>query len=358
MSKRNDKQSAIQALLNNSHFRGVEKLYQLAKEQGIQATRKDIKEALNKQVVNQMLTNKTNKVDIPIATPADTWQMDLMFVDSKKPVMNLIECNTKVVRSYLLKNKQTQEIIRALDLFIDSLTNSPLMIISDNGKEFKNREVAGWMSRNKIVQSFRDAGDKNALAYVERFNRTLRGLLTNFRLKKKTIRITQPILDVLADEYNNTVSSSTGLVPNRVDNNAELELVGKKKTRMDEALSNIDSKYIIGSKVRLKLPAGKFDKEGVRWSAGTYTITGKSGFKFLITNDKTGKELVGRHSAGSLLPVEVGDEGDEGDEGDVGAVVARLDRKKKNQRQERRLNVEGVEERNVVRGGRRSSRQK
>ncbi len=72
--------------------------------------------------------------------------------------------NTKYAYVAALQDKTSESINKALDIVRKNALDDgrPITVLqTDNGKEFQNKIINNWASKNQIEQVFCDRGDKN-----------------------------------------------------------------------------------------------------------------------------------------------------------------------------------------------------
>ncbi|MCP3662775.1 MAG: transposase family protein [Gammaproteobacteria bacterium] len=109
-----------------------------------------------------------------------------------------------------MKSKQSEEVIQALLERYISRFGCPLVIHSDNGKEFTNQLSAKLLARLEVAHTFTPAYNPQS-NNVERFHRTLRDHYWMWTARKEMDWARQ--LPCLELAYNSKVNEATGLTP-------------------------------------------------------------------------------------------------------------------------------------------------
>ena len=101
------------------------------------------------------------------------------------------------------------------------------------------------MSNNNINIKYVEANDHHKLGNIDRFIRTLRGMINKYQPAYKTTRYID-IIDELFDKYNNSYHSGIQGLPNKPD---EYKL---KRIQFKEYMESIkqETTYIINDNVR------------------------------------------------------------------------------------------------------------
>jgi len=185
--------------------------------------------------------------------------------DGYNYILNIIDCFSKFVWSYPLKDKKAVTVAKIFnELFEDG--NVPKRLWTDQGKEFYNKDV------NKIlkqydVQIYSTFGNAKS-AIVERFNRTLKTNMWKKFSELQTRRWVE-MLDDLIDDYHNTVHRSIGMKPIDVTKSDEKEI--RKKLKVRNGVGKI--KFKVGDKVRISRLKGIFEKGYLpNWSHEVFDI--------------------------------------------------------------------------------------
>ena len=251
-------------------------------------TKKDFLDWLLNQEQHQTQTIKYNKSAMfpPIIACKHSYQMDLMFLkqfaslnDRYDSIFNIIEITTKKVYSYPLKYKNSTEVFENFMKFYNSIDKKLNSIEMDGGGEFS--KIIQFCKENDIHYIIYN-GEKNSMAIVERFNRTLRDYITRNCPNGRWIDKLNDIVYL----YNNKKSSSTNETPENLENDEKKQnsyretLIGKLAKYQVEL-----SKFKIGDKVRIYKNSGPFEKGGGNFSKGIHEITNIKGLSMYIDNN-------------------------------------------------------------------------
>ena len=144
-----------------------------------------------------------------------------------------------------LKFKNTESVLAGMKTIVNSF--KPKIITTDNGKEYINKELQSLLKEHNIEHRFVDVNQHGSLGLVDRYCRTLRGLINKFCTSHKTTRYID-VLEKLVDNYNNTYHSTIKCSPNEaekyVDEINTIMLTKYAKAKVKETT------FIIGDKVR------------------------------------------------------------------------------------------------------------
>ena len=185
--------------------------------------------------------------------------------DGYNYILNIIDCFSKFVWSYPLKDKKAVTVAKIFnELFEDG--NVPKRLWTDQGKGFYNKDV-NKILRQYDVQIYSTFGNAKS-AIVERFNRTLKTNMWKKFSELQTRRWVE-MLDDLIDDYHNTVHRSIGMKPIDVTKSDEKEI--RKKLKVRNGVGKI--KFKVGDKVRISRLKGIFEKGYLpNWSHEVFDI--------------------------------------------------------------------------------------
>ncbi|KAG0417737.1 putative uncharacterized transposon-derived protein F54H12.3 [Dictyocoela roeselum] len=116
-----------------------------------------------------------------------------------------------------IRRKKPIEIIKLLDDIHKEIKFK--LLVSDNGTEFKNKEISDWCNERRIDQKFCILYFHEENEPIERVNRTLRNALNKEKGKIKE-RITR-----ILDNYNTKIHRGVGMSPNEAILNENLNKV-------------------------------------------------------------------------------------------------------------------------------------
>ena len=142
-------------------------------------------------------------------------------------------------------------------------------LTTDKGSEFISSTWKKLMKDHNISHFLADEGDHNKMGMIERFNRTIKLLISKYQSMHKTKKWIDAIQD-LVDNYNNTVHSSTGIAPSKVSlqNRVDIRLKAavktyqldkKKNLNLGDTVRILEKKVVFGKEYR-----GKVERLGAR----------------------------------------------------------------------------------------------
>jgi hypothetical protein len=151
-----------------------------------------------------------------------------------KWVLSVVDLFTKKAWAAALKNKSAPEVWAALSKLLDEMPESPHIIQSDNGNEFKG-EVSEGLGRLDIKQIFSSPYHPQSQGAVEAFNGTFKRYLRRYMAENESKKWTEFMPDIL-NNYNNTIHSTTKHKPIELENVPHDE---KKQAKLRETSKNI-----------------------------------------------------------------------------------------------------------------------
>ena len=186
--------------------------------------------------------------------PFQHWQMDLtdfskLYKDNAgyRYLFVIIDIFTKFVYLFPLKHKggETQSHLNNVPLILNKLFLSgdiPDILHSDNGNEFRNREVSNVCNEFKVRHIFGKSYSPQTQGFVENKNKQIKGLINAFFIKHNSNRWFD-ILDRIAYTINNSKHFVTGFTPMQLHRGRDINLsfrVGFTENGVnDEPLANI-----------------------------------------------------------------------------------------------------------------------
>ena len=133
------------------------------------------------------------------------------------------------------------------------------------GKEFYNKDV------HKLVALYSTENEENSCV-IERFNRTIKENMFKY-LSANNTRKYVDVLDLLVDQYNNTIHSSIKMSPVEPSRGVNENRVWRNLYPKFGGLT-LTSKFSIGDRVRITKKKKTFDKGYTqRWTEEVFTIS-------------------------------------------------------------------------------------
>jgi len=227
----------------------------------------------------------------------ELWQADLVDLsllskenDSNRYLLTCIDVFSKYARVEPLKNKSGSSLSTAFAKMLE--THQCKLLQTDKGTEFLN-EPFQRLLREKNIRHYTSENDDIKASVVERFNRTLKGVMWRYLTRASTGRYID-VLTQLVSSYNNTYHRSIKMTPSEV--NAQNESLVRKRLYPEQNPS-IRWKYKVGQSVRMKQTKRVF-KKGYEpaWTEEIFTISSlfPSDPPTYILKDLLGEEIKGK----------------------------------------------------------------
>lgn len=237
---------------------------------------KTVKDNVQTQSGYQLNKQKTTVNYFPIMGHGKgSWQMDLMFVSPPYrgigTILCIINVNSRYAYCYAIKSKK--DVAEYLEKFInEAMKDNRLVkyIQSDQGSEFINSRVDKLFTQNDIQHDTVNVGDHAGQAMVERFNQTLRRLITLY-ISSNDDNDWVSVVPDLVENYNTRFHSKLGTSPINSD---EIIAAAQKYSQYLLAKRDFD-KIKIGDKVRVLKNKNVFEKGRQQWSNDVYLVEEK-----------------------------------------------------------------------------------
>ena len=212
-------------------YQSAEKLYQKAKEKGLNVSRRAVRDWLKTQdtyLRYKPIVGKHKYRKTYVKNLADQMQLDLVdmgkYGNKNKGyrwILTAVEILSRYAFAIPVYRKNTENMTKAVGLLLESFKKRfgkyPNYIQFDERKEFYNVGVRDLL-KSHDVNYFSTKSDKKA-AVVERFNRTLKTMWKYFYSKGTYDWI--DVLDKLVENYNNTKHGSILMKPKDVNKTNE-----------------------------------------------------------------------------------------------------------------------------------------
>jgi hypothetical protein len=202
---------------------------------------------------------------IPAGLGTD-FQADLAIMSSiasenkgNRYILVLVELLSRRLYAYPVRVKDAVEMTEAFKRFLADLDYPPWNLVTDQGTEFKNKNVQALLRANNVRWSTTHSNPRVKAAVAERAIRTLKSRLYRVFTERGNncwIDILQPIVN----DINNSKNSTIGMAPNEVntENARELwyKIYGEERFTNSKKLP----RFSIGDPVRFQRQKGIFEK--------------------------------------------------------------------------------------------------
>jgi hypothetical protein len=236
----------------------------------------------------------------------ELWQADLVDLgllsnenDSHRYLLTCIDVFSKYARVEPLKNKSGKALTEA---FAKMLVSQQCKLLqTDKGTEFLNSSFQNLLRDHKI-RHYTSENDDIKASVVERFNRTLKGVMWRYLTHTSSGRYID-VLPQLVTAYNNTYHRSIKMAPSEV--NAQNESVVRKRLYPPQN-ETLKWRYNVGQAVRMKQTKRVF-KKGYEpsWTEEIFTIASlyPSDPPTYILKDLAGEEIKGKFYEQEIQPI-------------------------------------------------------
>src|SRR5437868_7692126 len=271
---------------NPGSFGGVNKLFVEARKHLPHLTRKDVSNWLRDQLtysLHRQIRSNFRRNRILVQRKNEQFEADLVDMqmfsrqnNGFKYIITIIDCFSKFMYAYPIKNKTSAEIIKCFkDLFKNVV---PQKLRTDRGLEFDNVKVKKFLKDNN-VEYFTSNDSKIKCAIVERANRTLKSKMFRYF----TARGTRKYIDILEDlvrSYNHTYHRTIKMRPVDVsDENREevfenIYKVGNYREFFEQEKFKRNNNIKPGDNVRVKYDLNKSMEKSYYplWSDTVYKV--------------------------------------------------------------------------------------
>jgi len=263
-------------------FSSVQKIYKRVKEIDPSITIKIVKDFVQRQdtaQINKEVKKKKTKTFQHITGGIGHFQTDITDYpkyykqnNGNRYILCMIEINSRKAYAVPLKTKTKSSVVEGIKSMIEKVKeegNKINVLQSDMGNEFKNNQMKSLLVENSIEQRFCNVGDKKCMSIVERFNRTIRSLITKYMVANNTTKWVDK-LGEFVENYNSSYHSAIKTEPNNVDEKMEVEII---KDKITENFENKEQILVnVGDKIRIKLKKGLFKKLGRNFSDEVYIV--------------------------------------------------------------------------------------
>lgn len=239
-------------------------------------------------------------------------QADIMFYQKSarinkghNAILIVVELNSRFLIAMPLKNKSAESITTCLRAIIENAPFRVTSLTTDEGTEFKNRQVKALCDDWGIVQHFARPSDHRKMGIIDRLIRTLRGRFNRLFVLTGRHKWFESLPDVVV-AYNTTHHTTIGTTPYLMIQDAERmhkQMLEKQQHNHDVMLNN---EIRIGDKVRHIVRKGKLEKGASTFTKEIYTVKGTAGFSFILA-DSDGDELKKRYRTNELLKSNIRD---------------------------------------------------
>ena len=213
----------------------------------------------------------------PITRPAvltkeGQWAVDLTWLKRNDPaesdlkdsqiLFTCIDQFSKYAWARILPNKTAATVAKAMQSILDESkargTKLPTVVRSDNGSEFIAKSFGQVLSSVGAKQRFSEAYNPRQNAMIERFNRTIKGMIYKYLTQYNASKIDEATLQKLVTNYNSTQHGTTHVVPidihNAADKDSATDARAHMRARAEKLVAKNESTFppiAVGQPVRV-----------------------------------------------------------------------------------------------------------
>jgi len=243
----------------------------------------------------------------------ELWEADLVQMlhlasvnDNYKYILTVIDVLSKFAYAVPLKNKTPDEVIRAFQHIFDTWNVTPKLLHTDKGGEFLGHKIQTFFKQKKIHHYVTQNDDIKA-SVVERFNRTLKGLMYRYFTYKESDRYIE-ILDKLMHSYNNSWHRSIRMRPADVTTKEKIAQAYKNLYPHSSPSAKAPTNHKVGDHVRLLFKEDKFTR-GFKphWTEEVFVISEvkrRRPFNVFSVKDLKGEAVQGNFYSPELQKVD------------------------------------------------------
>ena len=201
---------SLNELYKKFNYPSKNKLYLIAKKEGIKTTQKEIDEFLKKQSVSQIYKRKGAKAGGHIVAfhPDERYQMDLIDLTNFRTqnigngwILLLVDIFTRQVYGYPMKDKTEKNIQIVLKQFLDK--HEPNILISDNESGFKSKQTQKLIDEHDVEHDMVEPQDHKALGVIDRAVQTIKNAIFKYMRDENTAKYINQ-LESIIEAYNET----------------------------------------------------------------------------------------------------------------------------------------------------------
>ena len=237
----------------------------------------------------------------------ELWQADLVDLtllsnenNSHRYLLTCIDVFSKYARVEPLKNKSGSSLTAAFTKMIEN--HQCKLLQTDKGTEFLNATFQKLL-KDRNIRHYTSENDDIKASVVERFNRTLKGVMWRYLTHVGTGRYID-VLPQLVSSYNDTYHRSIRMAPSEV--NAQNENAVRRNLYPSTSRSLV-WRYKVGQTVRIKQSKRVF-KKGYEpsWTEEIFTISAlfPSDPPTYILKDLAGEVIKGKFYEQEIQPIE------------------------------------------------------
>ena len=304
----------LDKIMADNLYPNAKSLLSLAKRHNSNITMKQIQEYLSNQKAYQLTKErKITKKSMGHVVSFSPWslvQMDILdmsrftydytqykskkkmsgvtteFNKGYKFILIVIDVFSRYVDAVMIKSKNIEDCINALEIILDFNKITPDIIMSDSESSFLSEKFQDFLAKKNIIHDVVVLDDHSALSVLDRFCRTLRGRLNKLFIGRGSTEWVNDLSKIIYTEHRGILN----FTPSQILNNPKIQEaimeLNHEKNKKNIAMKE-DDKFKVGDKVRVFIK-DKFKKgSDPSYTAEVFKILEKSGKNYTLSNNKT-----------------------------------------------------------------------
>lgn len=203
---------------------GIYKFYRKICGDYVGVQYKDVKKFLESQQYYQLtkpILKPTINKPIISSRPNERWAIDLIdmnrYIKSNRKYRYILTCIdyfTKFGFAEPLKNKTSNDVVRAMNNIVSRATGIPRILQKDNGGEFQGL-LNDWLDEHKVKFVNTQSYSPQSNGLVENFNRQLRRIIRELFIRNKSLNWVDD-LQTAVNSKNGMINETTQHTPNEL----------------------------------------------------------------------------------------------------------------------------------------------
>ena len=266
-------------------YTSADKIHKKLLEDGHDISMSNVQKFYKNQEVNQKTLRKPLKSDrvynsVVASQYGANYQIDIIVYDrfefqKYKYILCIIDVYSRYACCRAMTNRRNETILNAIKSIFSEM-GVPQAINSDN--EFNKKMFNQYFIENDITTYFSQPDEINKNALVERFNRTICGLIQKWRLSTGLYNW-HTILNDIVNNYNNTYHRTIRTTPMKIKNGEDIN---------HQIVNVVTHDFKINDRVRASKPKTVFSKgDKITFTHTIYRVTEIDKNKIFISNDET-----------------------------------------------------------------------
>lgn len=259
----------MEELYRENNYPSTNQFYKILKENGIQATLKQVKEFIEQQSVQQLHKPvrqiRAKMKHITASAPNEIYQIDLLdyqkysrFNKGFNWILIAVDIFTRQAKAVAVTTKHATNTADAFENIISEV--KPHVVYSDDGNEWRGK-FQELLERNNIIHQVKDYGDHNALGIIDRFSQTIKRMIAKYMTANDTKNWIQQ-LPKIVDIYNRTPHTSiSDIKPKDAEQEENIETIGTLNfNKRENDQKHINHSIKVNDLVRVQRMKGTFEK--------------------------------------------------------------------------------------------------